>query len=128
MNNLQSTKKSYKDILLSPASSQSQALPPIDDDFHPLPDPLSPKTLNYFSIIIDIHNSNTGFIDLTGRFPYRSSRGYQYLLLIYDYDSNAILVEPIKNRTSDSIIAPWKKNNNFFKTTRCPTQVFRDGQ
>ena len=111
MKHLQSTKKSYKDILLSPQSTStlSSSNHIDDDDFHPSSDPLSPKTLNCFSIIVDINNANTGFIDLTGRFPYRSSRGYQYLLLLYDYDSNAILVEPLKNRKSDSIIAAWKK-------------------
>ena len=116
MKNLQSTKKSYKDILLSSSeplsSSLSTSIDPIYADFHPTSDVNSPKTHNCFSIIIDVNNSNTGFIDLTGKFPYRSSRGNQYILLLYDYDSNAILVAPLKNRKAETILAAWKKLTN----------------
>lgn len=127
MKNLQSTKKSYKDVLLSLDHSNNPSATYMDDEFHPSPDPLSPKTLNCFSIIIDINNSNTGFIDLTGRFPYRSSRGYQYLLLLYDYDSNAILVEPLKNRTANSIIKSLEKDYKNPRETRCPTKILCHG-
>ena len=36
-------------------------------------------------------------IDLTGRFPYKSSSGNEYIYVMYDYDSNAIFDIPIKN-------------------------------
>ena len=111
MKNLQSTKKSYKDVLISSSNTDTPSCPSDihHEDFHPTPEPSSPKTFNCFATIIDLNNTSTGFIDLTGRFPYRSSRGHQYLLLIYDYDSNAILVEPLKNRKSESIIQAWQK-------------------
>ena len=35
---------------------------------------------------------------LTGRSPYRSSRGNEYILVGYHFDGNTILAEPIKNR------------------------------
>ena len=38
------------------------------------------------------------FMDLTGRFPHCSSRGNEYILVAYHYDSNAILGLPLKNR------------------------------
>jgi hypothetical protein len=37
---------------------------------------------------------------LMGAFPVISNAGNKYLLLIYDYDSNAILCEPMKNRSN----------------------------
>ena len=37
-----------------------------------------------------------GYIDLTGRFPYKSSRGNEYILIAYNYDGNTILAEPLK--------------------------------
>ena len=40
------------------------------------------------------------YTDQTGCFPIISSRGYKYIMIAYDYDSNNILVEPIKSRTS----------------------------
>jgi hypothetical protein len=41
------------------------------------------------------------YTDLTGALPITSNAGNKYLLVIYDYDSNAILCEPMKN-CSDS--------------------------
>ena len=38
--------------------------------------------------------------DQTGRFPITSSRGYKYIMVAYEYNSNNILAEPIKSRTS----------------------------
>jgi hypothetical protein len=35
----------------------------------------------------------------TGRFSLTSSRGNKYVMIIYDYNYNAILAEPIKSRT-----------------------------
>ena len=40
------------------------------------------------------------YIDQTGRFPINSRRGYKYIMIAYDYDSNNILAEPINSRTS----------------------------
>jgi hypothetical protein len=36
--------------------------------------------------------------DLTGQFPVLSSKVHQYILTLYDYDSNTISTEPMKNR------------------------------
>ena len=47
---------------------------------------------------------NMGYIDITGRFPFRSLRGNQYILVAYHVDANAIYGQPMKNRESDSII------------------------
>ena len=40
------------------------------------------------------------FTDQTGRFPITYSSGYKYIMIAYDYDSNNIIAEPIKSRTS----------------------------
>ena len=46
--------------------------------------------------------------DLTGAFPYTSSRGNKYLYVMYDHDSNGILVTPLKNRNANTIVEAWK--------------------
>ena len=46
---------------------------------------------------------DTGYSDLTGKFPYPSSRGNEYVLVIYDYDSNAIIAKPIKSKRAADI-------------------------
>ena len=57
-----------------------------------------------------------GYTDLTGRFPYRSARGNEYIFIAYNYDGNAILAEPIRNRTAPVITEAWKKLHNTFAT------------
>ena len=54
-----------------------------------------------YSAIID-PSAPTGrtYSDLTGRFPVQSNRGANYILVVYEYDSNAILVRPLCNRTA----------------------------
>ena len=42
--------------------------------------------------------------DLPGRFPFISSRGNNYIFIMYDFDSNAILAEPIKSRKTKHLI------------------------
>jgi hypothetical protein len=39
------------------------------------------------------------YTDLTGHFPTKSSQGYTYILVLYDYDSNNKQAEPMKNRS-----------------------------
>lgn len=48
------------------------------------------------------------YSDLPGRFLTPSSRGHNYLLVVYDYDSNAIIAEPMKNRQAATIVAAYK--------------------
>ena len=48
-----------------------------------------------------IANPDTGniYTDLNGRFPVPSNRAMQYMLILYAYDTNTILVDPIKTRS-----------------------------
>jgi hypothetical protein len=48
------------------------------------------------------------YTDLPGRFPIRSSRGNQYIFVLYDYNSNAILAEPMKNGTGRVMVRAFK--------------------
>jgi hypothetical protein len=40
------------------------------------------------------------YSDQTGQFPKKSSRGNQYIMVLVEIDSDTILIEPMKNRTS----------------------------
>ena len=52
-----------------------------------------------FCVTITLFNTNIKvFSDLTGASPQKSSRGNLYAKVVYDFDSNAILAEPITNR------------------------------
>jgi hypothetical protein len=88
--NLRSTKSKPSATTLTPDNATS--------DFAPSSDSPNLRTSQIYAAIAT-PNRITGLIasDLTGRFPTRSHRGDHYILVIYDYDSNAILAEPLKN-------------------------------
>ena len=56
--------------------------------------PLVQRTNTVFTKIID-HRRQI-ITDLTGKFPVTSIRGNKYLFFLYDYDSNCILIRPMK--------------------------------
>ena len=81
-----------------------------DEDIHPLSDIPNHKT--HDAIFSITSKSDKAFMDLTGRFPHCSSRGNEYILVAYHYDSNAIIGLPLKNRQSDTITAAWQTLHN----------------
>jgi hypothetical protein len=44
----------------------------------------------------------------TGRFPVVSSNGNKYIMILFDYDSNAILAQPIKDRTAPELLKAFQ--------------------
>jgi hypothetical protein len=48
------------------------------------------------------------YTDQTGRFPVVSSKGNKYIMILYDYDSNAILAQPIKDRTAPELLRAFQ--------------------
>jgi hypothetical protein len=48
------------------------------------------------------------YTDQTGRFPLISSKGNKYIMVLYEYDGNAILAEPIKNRTAPKLLRSFQ--------------------
>jgi hypothetical protein len=78
------------------------------DDHFPSSDEPNVKTFAACVTVEPFTAKRKAFHDLTGRFPHRSSRGNEYLLIVYDYDSNSILQCPLKNKTSAEIKRGWK--------------------
>ena len=70
----------------------------------------SARTNNVVLKTIDLDES-TGKVatDQTGRFPIKSSRGNQYLMVAYIHDANAIMAVPIKNRSEQSLVDGYKE-------------------
>jgi hypothetical protein len=48
------------------------------------------------------------YTDQTGIFTVVSSKGNKYIMILYDYDSNAILAKPIKDRTSPELLKAFQ--------------------
>ena len=93
--NLQSTKISFLPQSSTEKESQQDAFP----------EKVNEKSQNCFYVILDMAKAATTYTDLTGRFPYQSSRGNNYVFVAYNYDGNAILVEPMPNREAATIIS-----------------------
>jgi hypothetical protein len=53
------------------------------------------------------------YTDQTGQFPVKSSQGNQYILVLYDFDTNAILTEPLKNRSGNEILQAYQKLHKY---------------
>jgi hypothetical protein len=79
------------------------------DEYHP--EPSNTKSHHCYAAIIE----PTGqiYTDQTGRFVIPSSSGNNYLMILYDWDSNHIFAQPFKNRTAACI----KQAYNITPTT-----------
>jgi hypothetical protein len=51
--------------------------------------------------------------DQTGRFPITSSRSSKYIMVVYDYDSNAILTKPLTSRTETELLQAYSKLHDY---------------
>ena len=79
----------------------------------PLPEPneadlkkaFNKKEKDVYIKVVDI--KDTVYSDQTGRFPVRSVSGHKYIMVMVHIDSNAVLAEPIRNRTSGEMIRAY---------------------
>jgi hypothetical protein len=53
-------------------------------------------------------NAGNNYTDQTGRFPVIYIKGNKYIMVLYEYDGNSILAEPIKNRTSAELLRAFQ--------------------
>jgi len=77
---------------------------------------LDPSTRTYelHSKLIPFNAKELTYGDMTGAFPYTSTRGNKYIYLMYDYDSNGILVHPLKTRQAADITSAWEHLHSRF--------------
>ena len=85
------------------------------EDAFPQSESLNVKTHNVCYTIVNPQEIATRYLDLTGRFPKRSSRGNEYILIAYHFDSNLIKAIPIKNRRRQVITEAWQTIYDDFK-------------
>jgi hypothetical protein len=56
------------------------------------------------------------YTDQTGIFHVVSSKGKKYIMILYDYDSNAILAQPIKDRTAPELLKAFQVMEHAHET------------
>jgi hypothetical protein len=96
--NIQSTKP----ITITPDLPLAVSL-----DVSPSREPNNTPTHVVFTSMITSTDLHKSYSDQTGKFPVQSSRGYNYVMVLYDYDSNAILTKPLKTRQSSELTKAW---------------------
>jgi hypothetical protein len=80
---------------------------PEPDD--PFPTGIEETNANHSCCYVSIFEP-TGqvYTDQTGKFVHPSSSGNNYMLVLYDYDSNSILAEPMKTKSASHILAAYE--------------------
>ncbi len=116
---LQSTKASTTDELHSTSLSDDTKL-----DFFPPKIENDMKTHECMAVIVPFKETKKAYMDSTGRFPHKSSRGNEYIMIVYDYDSNAILAEPLKNRTAGEMKRAWTALHLRLQRNNIPPKLY----
>ena len=75
-------------------------------------------------ILVNREDITTAYQDLTGRFPCKSSRGNEYILIAYHYDANFIIGYPVKDRKAPTLTAAWQSIHKDFETAGTAPQVW----
>jgi hypothetical protein len=75
--------------------------------------PLEPQTRTNWVFMQPINVTGQIYSDQTGRFPTTSSRDNKYVMIVYDYYSNAILFETITSRTEAELLCAYTKLHTY---------------
>jgi hypothetical protein len=80
-----------------------------------------PNNKSTQALFATIKTTGKIYANQTGQFPVTSSRGSQYIMVLYEYEANAILTEPLKNWTGGEILRGYKNYTNiwFNAATTC---------
>jgi hypothetical protein len=92
-----------------PAALDETTPSTIDDEFEPAPLASDNEERTHECFAALIQPSGLVYTDQTGRFICPSESGNNYLMVMYDYDSDAILAEPVPNCNKKSLLAASKK-------------------
>jgi len=88
--------------MLSPGSLTAS---PTNDSFPP---PLIDGTCTHLCYVALMEPTRQAYMDLTGKFVAPSSTGNNYILVVYNYNSNGILAVPIKTQCSEAILEAYQ--------------------
>ena len=92
-----------------------------EEDFNPS-DNHAQKTRESITTVQSLKRKT--YSDQTGRFPHRSSRGNEYIMVMYNHDANAILVKAIPNRQAKTIANAWEELHNRLTNNGHETKKF----
>ena len=119
--NLQSTTKKIK-----PSTKKEVKQEDSDDlnDYFPTPELPVVKSNHVAYVLIDKSTISTAYQDLTGRFPYKSASGNEYVLIGYHYDANCIIGHPVKDRKATTLTKAWQNLHDEFTNSGNKPEVW----
>jgi hypothetical protein len=111
---MQGQRQNIRSTQPKPAKAVPQPMPDSDAPVAPDPAPSSsePQTHCVYAATLDAASGRID-TDLTGRFPVSTSSGNKYIFLLYDYDSNSILTEALRNRSDNEILRAYNKIHQY---------------
>ena len=77
-----------------------------DDGLFPSSEPGNARTHHCYASVSEPTKGQI-YSNQTGKFVVASSTGNNYILVVYDYDSNSILVQPMRSRTGPCILGAF---------------------
>jgi hypothetical protein len=72
-----------------------------------------------------IRTSRQMFTDLSGQFPFKSTSGNEYMMLMYDFDANYIHVELMTSRGAAEFARAYTNGLQFFRERGCEPEWMR---
>ena len=96
---------------LSPIAKKNVNISPLYKTKYPKNLPCSKTPSNeIYHKIYNLHEdlNRRMYTDQTGRFPTKSYRGMQYVMVLIKLDSNSILVEPMHDRAAGEMIQAYQ--------------------
>ena len=114
----QQQQRMHQKIPVTSPVQQTTVQPPLPLPEEPM-EPLIQRTHVIFAAMYQIppDKSDLAYGDLTGRYPFQSLHGYNYVLVVYHYDANGILVKGLKNCEKGTILNSYKTIHGRLK--RC---------
>ena len=95
----------------------------LQNDFSPRQESPTPSN-NIMSIIIPFVCPRTAYCDLTGKFPFKSSRGNQYIMVFYNYDANYINAITLRTRQAGEIKNAFEQHTTLLQQSGITPSMF----
>jgi hypothetical protein len=124
MGHLDQTRQGTRSIQWNAVAPPSNDATNVDDqDTFPASENPNERTHHCYTATIEI--TGQVYSDQTGCFVAPSDNGNQYLFVLYDYDSNSIHAEPMKNKTAKCILSTYKTVHQHLCTAGLKPQLQR---
>lgn len=96
------------------------------DDWYPLPRERISRQSAIITRVVRMYNPPGRLhVDLAGRFPITARSGAQYMLVMYNEDTNYIHIETMKSRKSSEYVLAYSSGIQFWTTHGIDPQVIR---